>query len=221
MLVVNISMREVRISDMFDDFGLFDMKQIKENLEDYVGYSFKDICLKFCNMNNEIVDVKLIRDYCMENYDKLLESNFIPDINEKIIRKREIDYNYFINCLVILRGKGLKNLYLIYYLSNGESYENLEYENYIKKLDISHVGSIVCGRDLKRIIEALLHTIQEYMKLFDKINDFNTYNSQNIDDFALSCGDVVYPSKSLINKMNGNDKTSIALTKKQILKNRS
>ena len=63
-------MREVRISDMFHDFGLFDMKQIKENLEDYVGYSFKDICLKFCNMYNEIVDVKLIRDYCMENFDK-------------------------------------------------------------------------------------------------------------------------------------------------------
>jgi hypothetical protein len=197
----------------FDEYGIYDVKGIVDNLESYFGFSYDDLINKFSTFYDDVIEIEKIKKYCYDNLSELNESRFNLEIGEGVIQKRVVDYNHFYKLLYIYKNKAMRLLYLLKYLSSDN--HNKVYEEFLEKLDISHIGSVVCGRDLDRIMMALKNCVMKYDEYLYKINNFKTYNKQNVDGFSIEFGDIEYSDIYLLDRNNTGDKTNIKLTKKQ------
>lgn len=209
------SMIEVRLEDMFDEYGIYNVNDIICSFDKYLGYDFSDLFSKFETIEEKIVTRDEVISYCMCNYDKLDESRFSDNVNMRVVKKRVDDYRHFCKILDIYKYKGLKYLSLISYLKsldNGKIDE--KNEKLLIELDISHYKSIVCGRDLIKLLNALGNTIIKCDETISIVNDMNTYHSHNFDSLALG-SDEVYPRHSLVNDDRYLDRTSISVNNKK------
>jgi len=190
--------KEVNLTP-FNNDAIYNMKDVIEQFPAYLGMSLEE--LKYLFQNYETITKEQLQDYVTKNQGQLKESqyNFFIPI-EKLISIRIQDYEYFEKVLAILSKKGLEFLSLIEYLGNLK-YNNEEIEikeNILKDLNIFHYSSIAKGNDINNLLIALSHLIDQFNEFLRKINSFQTYHEQNIDDFALHYGtDKIYPSTSL------------------------
>lgn len=199
------------IRSNFEEYGIYDMQEILENLKSYTGYSAEELIIKFSNFYKDIIDIVQVEEYCYKNFNRLDESKYHSKLNKYMLEKRITDYNHFYKMLYIYKNKGLRLLYLMKYLSCPNN--NKVYEEFLRKIEISHLNNIVCGRDVNRIILALQTNINRYDKFMYKINTLDTYNCQNIDGFSIKLGDIEYPNIDLVDTWNKGEKSSIRLTK--------
>lgn len=203
------SMIEVRLKDVFDEYGVYNVGDVICYFDKYLGYSYSDLFDKFRTINDSIVTKDLVISYCLNNYDKLYESKFESNINMGIIKKRISDYEVFCKILDIYKYKGINYLSLLNYLmmvDNGE--EDEKFEKLLVDLEISHYKSVICGRDVVKILIALRNVIFKCDETVATINDMDTYNFYNFNSFSLNSSEL-YPRSSLVGDDMCMDKTSI------------
>ncbi len=199
------------IREMFDEYGVYNIRDVISNFEEITNISFLSLIAKLCNNNNNIITKEEIINYCNNNFSNLYESKNNKIINEEIINRRLIDYDTLSNIINVYKKKGIKLINIILYLNNCDKIKIEYYEKKLKELDIKHYQNIISGRDLIRILEALINLINNYDNYYKKINNYETYNRQNYD--FLSKDEL--PNESLIQDERNHDKTSLSRIKKK------
>ncbi len=197
-----------------DDERIYNLKDIINNFSNYFGFSFEELNNIFANY--EILTYDAIGKYIRDYKNKMFEFKFDRNIDvSEILKKRKVDYDFFKKTLAILSAKGLRYLELLEYMGNMNSDIDRvdEFESVIEELGIFHYGSILKGIDINRLLSKINNIINLFDDNLDKINSLSTYDSQNIDNFALIMGgDGLYPLESLVAKDNYiSDKTSFNL----------
>ena len=195
-----------RVSDMFDEYSVYDILEVIDSFDDVIGYSYDDIYLKYEKFNKNVINIDLVVKYCHD---------VLNIYNGKRLDDSIYDYRYFYDVLSIYANKAISILNLIGYLNSlryGECI-NKRYEDILSSLNISHRGSVICGRDVIKIFRAIKEIIFKYDAMLEKINNLSTYNMVNVDDFAKLSGDYIYPSRSIVG--DGSDITSINIMYKK------
>ena len=199
------------IREMFDEYGVYNIRDVISNFEEITNISFISLIAKLDNNNNNIITKEEIINYCNNNFSNLYESKYNKIINEEIINRRLIDYDTLSNIIKVYKKKGIKLINIILYLNNCDKIKIEYYEKKLKEVDIKHYQNIISGRDLIRILEALINLINNYDNYYNKINNYETYNRQNYD--FLSKDEL--PNESLIQDERNHDKTSLSRIKKK------
>lgn len=196
----------------YNEYGVYNVSDIINNFPDIFNITLPNLTAEFLLTNKKIISKKEITNYCINNFNNLNESKNRNNIDNDIIESRLKDYEIFKKIIDIYKQKGLAILDILIYLNQNKL--NKQYEKLLNELDIDHYKSIICGRDLIRILNALNNIIKNYNKTINIINNLNTYNNIHYDSFAR-LSNKLYPNKSLINNEDNYDNTSLALTKKK------
>ena len=202
----------MKYKDKYYEYGVYNIEDIINDFINIFGKSFITLINNFLSTDKNIISKEEIKNYCTQNFQNLNESKYIDNINDIIINSRFQDYDVLRKIINIYKEKGETLLYILMYLKKTNK-RNEQYEELLTQLDINHYKSIICGRDVIRILEALNNIFNSYNKNIRTINDLNTYNRINYDNLAISSGEI-YPNRSLINKEGMYDKTSLKLVKK-------
>ena len=197
----------------YNEYGVYNVSDIINSFPDIFNITLPNLTAEFLLTNKKIISKKEITNYCINNFNNLNESKNRNNIDNDIIESRLKDYEKFKKIIDIYKQKGLTILDILIYLNQNKL--NKQYEKLLNELDIDHYKSIICGRDLIRILNALNNIIKNYNKTINIINNLNTYNNIHYDSFAR-LSNKLYPNKSLINNEDNYDNTSLALTKKKI-----
>ena len=197
----------------YNEYGVYNVSDIINNFPDIFNITLPNLTAEFLLTNKKIISKKEITNYCINNFNNLNESKNRNNIDNDIIESRLKDYEIFKKIIDIYKQKGLAILDILIYLNQNKL--NKQYEKLLNELDIDHYKSIICGRDLIRILNALNNIIKNYNKTINIINNLNTYNNIHYDSFAR-LSNKLYPNNSLINNEDNYDNTSLALTKKKI-----
>ena len=197
----------------YNEYGVYNVSDIINSFPDIFNITLPNLTAEFLLTNKKIISKKEITNYCINNFNNLNESKNRNNIDNDIIESRLKDYEIFKKIIDIYKQKGLTILDILIYLNQNKL--NKQYEKLLNELDIDHYKSIICGRDLIRILNALNNIIKNYNKTINIINNLNTYNNIHYDSFAR-LSNKLYPNKSLINNEDNYDNTSLALTKKKI-----
>ncbi len=196
----------------YNEYGVYNVSDIINSFPDIFNITLPNLTAEFLLTNKKIISKKEITNYCINNFNNLNESKNRNNIDNDIIESRLKDYEIFKKIIDIYKQKGLTILDILIYLNQNKL--NKQYEKLLNELDIDHYKSIICGRDLIRILNALNNIIKNYNKTINIINNLNTYNNIHYDSFAR-LSNKLYPNKSLINNEDNYDNTSLALTKKK------
>ena len=197
----------------YNEYGVYNVSDIINSFPDIFNITLPNLTAEILLTNKKIISKKEITNYCINNFNNLNESKNRNNIDNDIIESRLKDYEKFKKIIDIYKQKGLTILDILIYLNQNKL--NKQYEKLLNELDIDHYKSIICGRDLIRILNALNNIIKNYNKTINIINNLNTYNNIHYDSFAR-LSNKLYPNKSLINNEDNYDNTSLALTKKKI-----
>ena len=197
----------------YNEYGVYNVSDIINSFPDIFNITLPNLTAEFLLTNKKIISKKEITNYCINNFNNLNESKNRNNIDNDIIESRLKDYEIFKKIIDIYKQKGLAILDILIYLNQNKL--NKQYEKLLNELDIDHYKSIICGRDLIRILNALNNIIKNYNKTINIINNLNTYNNIHYDSFAR-LSNKLYPNNSLINNEDNYDNTSLALTKKKI-----
>lgn len=204
-------MRKINIRDYYEEYGLYNTKDIINNFENIYGMELPELTSNLLLTEKRILSKEQIIYYCTNNFNNLNESFYKEEIDDEIIKTRLRDYRILNKNISIYKQKSLTIIDLLTYLTKNRT--DTKYEELLKKLDINHYKSIICGRDAVRILEALNNNITLYKEYLTKINNPKTYNIINYDYLYL-LSNKNKPNPSIISKQDIIDKTSIALTKK-------
>ena len=194
----------------YNEYGVYNIEDVINNFTNIFDMTLPNMTSEFLLTDKKIISKEEIVNYCKNNFNNLNESKCKNSINNSIIDSRLQDYNIFKKTIEIYKEKGLSILNIFVYLNQDKKVK--KYEELLSYLDINHYNSIVCGRDIIRLLLALNNIIKNYKEEINKINNLNTYNKINYDSFAILSGRL-YPNESLINKENSCDNTSLRLTK--------
>lgn len=202
------------IREKFDEYGVYNIRDVISNFEEITNISFLSLIAELCNNNNNIITKEEIINYCNNNFSNLYESKNNKKINEEIIKRRLFDYDILSKIINIYKEKGKELINIILYLNNCNEKTDKDFEEKLEKLDIKHYQNIISGRDLIRILEALINLINNYDNYYNKINNYETYNRQNYDRMIYYSEDA-FPNESLIQDERNHDKTSLSRIKKK------
>ncbi len=202
----------MRSINKYNEYGVYNVSDIINDFPNMFNITLPNLIAEFLLTNNKIISKKEISNYCINNFNNLTESKNRNNIDNDIIESRLKDYEIFKKIIDIYKQKGLTILDILVYLNQNKL--NKQYEKLLDELDIAHYKSIICGRDLIRILNALNNIIKNYNKTINIINNLNTYNNIHYDSFAR-LSNKLYPNKSLINNEDNYDNTSLTLTKKK------
>ena len=145
------------IREMFDEYGVYNIRDVISNFEEITNISFISLIAELCNNNNNIITKEEIINYCNNNFSNLYESKNNKKINEEIIKRRLFDYDILSKIINIYKEKGKELINIIFYLNNCNEKTDKDFEEKLEKLDIKHYQNIISGRDLIRILEALIN----------------------------------------------------------------
>lgn len=199
-----------------NEYGLYSVKDITREFDKIIGISWKELNILFYKQTAEIISKDNVVEYCKNNYDNLRESKFKKEIDDNIINKRTSDYDILLKTINIYKNKGMEIIKIFTLLR--KDYYSKEFEEYLKELDISHYGNIIVGRDLIRLVEALKNTILKYNFYLEKINNYNTYNTENYDALYIKIANA-FPNENILNEEEKEfDKSSLRRTKKKTYK---
>ena len=202
------------IREMFDEYGVYNIRDVISNFEEITNISFISLIAKLDNNNNNIITKEEIINYCNNNFSNLYESKYNKIINEEIIKRRLFDYDILSKIINIYKEKGKELINIILYLNNCNEKTDKDFEEKLVKLDINHNNNTIVGRDLIRILEALINLKKNYDNYYNKINNYETYNRQNYDRMIYYSEDA-FPNESLIQDERNHDKTSLSRIKKK------
>ena len=197
--------RIINFNNYYDEYGVYDVNDVLNKFNLFFDMSFSSLLLFFLEFDRYIISRDDVLFYC--------EDELGLDICD--VNKRVNDYNVFYKKIYIYREKGLKILDLFIYLCGNK---NVKYkEKILDDLCISHCESIICGRDVIRLLTALINIKKCYEENIDIINDLHTFDNINFDNFALSSKSI-YPDNSIYPSLENSDKTSLSLVKKRFYK---
>lgn len=211
-----MEIKNVRIADRFDDYGVYDMRDILNNLVSYIGISLEDLMVKFCSADN-IISVDQVRDYCENNFELLVKVGNGGNSYQDIIDSRISDYQFFVDSYNIYKNKGLDLISLMQYIvvCGNEGFVDRDRELCLKEMGIFHKNSVVCGIAVIGMLVALDNINREFDRVIYEVNNFSNYHSQRFDWFFQMSKDNVLPSESLIYDEEKMDNTSVKLIKKR------
>ena len=167
-------MKKVSCAFDFFDEGLYDIGDIILQFEQYFGMNFYYLN-EFFKDSTVIEKKKLIDrlEFCQSNYQ---------------FRVLDVNYNYLVKKIQILRKKGQVYLLLLEYLkktSNKNFHVNSCYEEKLNACGIFHFRSVLMGRDIKKILNALGNTFNQLIDCLVAIESPKTYAFPRIDSFSV------------------------------------
>ena len=193
--------------------------------DEFKLYNFLDIINELTNYYNITLEEieYLLKNYNIKTWDEIKTYLTKEKYTELEIQKRKITYNIYNKKINNLSLKGIELINIIKYLCeiiNSNKY-NEYYENKLQIMDIFHYSCILKGQDINKILDILFNLINQFNNSIEHINNFNTYDEVEYDEFSLIYGgERICPNKNLIvyddeHDKNLTDKTSF-ITKRKV-----
>ena len=183
--------------------GIYSTKDVIENFSLYYGKSFPELYL-FFKKSCPVSEERILNQLKQGKYPCNLE---IIDIRYSYLKKR-ID---------ILKKKGIEYLLLLSYLTNLDKKHlplKLKYENELNSCQFFHYGSILVGKDLKSILNALNETINQLERDLARIETETYYFSVISHKKINQEKNQIYPEEEIVAERRlPLDRTSLILKK--------
>lgn len=193
-------MKQEILSD-FEDKGVYCVKDIIQRFSFYFHEDFWEM-VEFFQKCPFAEKKTILKDVEEKN------SQYSAKMVSKIYRFFERRIEFYQNC-------GLEYLILLSYLKNldnGQAYSNLEIEKELERYHLFHFGSILVGKDVKKILLSLDEINRQLREDILKINSIDTYSISTFELIRyekLNRNSILLVDSNLSNKEKRKTKKSL------------
>ena len=100
-----LKINEINLNNYFDEYGVYDLEEVLDNLDLYLGISKNELITKFCSYD-DIISVDMVCNYCRKSFNTWsLDVKFIESNIDHFIRNRVVDYDFLLSKYNIYKNK--------------------------------------------------------------------------------------------------------------------